>query len=530
MLMLGLLVSLTACKWRDHPPLAGAIYCVESFNQPLNPQVNSPGLVASSVSAQIYNRLLRLNPTTQRLEGDLADGWQISEDGLTYRFHLRPNIAFQTTPWFAPSRMFNADDVLFSFQRVIDRHHPFHGISGGSYPFFDDQDLTHLIRHVERLSDYEVAFHLWQPDASFLASLASDYAVILSAEYAQQLQRDHRESQLDQKPIGTGPFALLAYQPDEYLKLVRHPAYWEGKPPLERVVFDFSPSAARRVAKLLSGECQVAAFPAASQLKFINQQPELMLDVHTNLNTSYLAINTGKPPLNKLKVRQALAMAINRRKLLDAIYYDTADEAHSLLPPNSWAHNPNLSAYPFDPDMARQLLKEAGLAGGFTMTLWVPPIARSYNPNPLKTAQLIQSDLRDVGIRLQVVKLKPHQMQQRLVRQQHDAVLLNWVGNTMDPDNFYRPLLSCQAKSSRTNNFSAWCDPQFDRLLEQAITTNRLADRIADYQLAETLIQQNVPLLPLAHAMTLHAYRKQLRQLQVNPMGGVSFKQAYLEE
>lgn len=530
LLLLSLLGLLTACKWRDNPPLEGAIYCVEGYNQSLNPQVSHPGLVVSSISAQLYNRLLRLNPVTQRLEGDLADSWQVSRDGLTYRFHLRANVPFQTTPWFAPNRLFNADDVLFSFERIINPKHPFHGVSGGRYPFFDAQEMSKLIRRVNRLSDQEVSFELWQPDAGFLASLASDYAVILSAEYGDQLIARRARAQMDTLPVGTGPFALLAYQPDEYLKLVRHPSYWEGEPPLERVVFDFSPSASRRVAKLLTGECQVAAFPAASQIDFIAQQTPLKLDIQTNLNTSFLAINTDKAPFNQLKVRQALAMAINRRKLLDAIFYDSADEADSLLPPSSWAHNPNLTPHPFDPAQARRLLAEAGYPDGFNMSLWVPPISRAYNPDPLKTAQLIQSDLKDVGIRLRIVQLKPYQMQRRLVRRQQDAVLQSWVANTMDPDNFYRPLLSCQAKQSNANNFSSWCNPHFDLLLDKAIATNRLADRITDYHLAETLIKQDVPLIPLAHALTIHAFRPQLRQLQVDPMGGVAFKQAYLKD
>ncbi len=530
LLLLSLLGGLTACKWRDNPPLEGAIYCVEGYNQSLNPQVSSPGLVVSSISAQLYNRLLRLNPVTLRLEGDLADSWQVSRDGLTYRFHLRSNVPFQTTPWFAPGRLFNAEDVLFSFQRIIDPKHPFHGVSGGRYPFFDAQSMAKLIRRVSRVSDQEVIFELWQPDAGFLASLASDYAVILSAEYGEQLIARRARSQMDAQPVGTGPFALLAYQPDEYLKLVRHPGYWEGAAPLERVVFDFSPSAARRVAKLLTGECQVAAFPAASQIDFIAQKTDLKLDIQTNLNTSFLALNTDKPPFNQLKVRQALAMAINRRKLLDAIFYDTADEADSLLPASSWAHNPNLVPYPFDPARARQLLAEAGYPDGFTMTLWVPPISRAYNPDPMKTAQLIQSDLKDVGIRLRILQLKSFQMQQRLARGQQDAVLQSWVANTMDPDNVYRPLLSCQAKQHNTNNYSSWCHPHFDLLLDKAIASNRLVDRIADYQQAEALIKQEVPLIPLAHALTIHAYRPQLRQLQVDPMGGVAFKQAYLKD
>lgn len=135
------------------------------------------------------------------------------------------------------------------------------------------------------------------------------------------------------------------------------------------------------------------ATPAASQLPFIRNNPHTDLDIQSNMNTTYLALNTSKKPLNDVRVRRAIAMAINRDNLQQAVFYDTGETASSLLPPASWAHHPNLDEYYYDPEQARALLAKAGYPDGIDITMWVQPIAKTYNPDASKTAQLIRGDL-----------------------------------------------------------------------------------------------------------------------------------------
>ena len=523
----SLCLLLAGCNQDTSRQQNGVVYCVESAPTSMNPQLYGSGTLGSSLSHQLYDCLLTVNPLSQRLEGALATQWSISRDGLTYTFTLRKGVQFHRVDWFIPSRDFNADDVLFSFNRIRYPYHPYHDISGGRYPFFENSGFSQQIRDIRKLSDQQIQFELKAPNASFLATLASDYAVILSAEYAQQLLLSGQPEQLDLLAVGTGPFKQQEFRSNEFIRLHRNPLYWDRTATLERLAFDYTPRPTKRLAKLLTGECQVMAYPAASQLEFIREQPQLILDEESGLNTAFLALNVQKKPFTDRRVRQAIAMGINRDNLLKAVYFGTGEWASSLLPPISWAHNPNLSDYDYDPQAARALLKKAGLEAGFEMTLWVQPSAQAYNPNAQKTAQLIQSDLAKLGIQVRLVQLRWPLMQSLLQEGRHDAVIMGWSADTADPDSFFRPLLSCPADNHQGGNFSGWCQPQFDRLLAQAIGTTRMARRIAAYQQMQELVNQEVPLIPLAHSLHLYAGRKDLHNLELTPMGGLSFKRAY---
>lgn len=523
----GLLLA--GCQQDEAQQQNGAVYCVESAPSSMNPQLYGQGTLGSSLSHQLYDRLLTVNPATQRLEGALATGWTISRDGLTYTFTLRKGVQFHRVDWFSPTRGFTAEDVLFSFDRMRIPSHPYHDISGGHYPFFDNTGVGQQIRDIRKLGDHQIQFELNAPNASFLASLASDYAVILSAEYAQELLLSGRPAQLDQLAVGTGPFMQQEYRSNEFIRLHRNPLYWDQPAALERLAFDYTPRPTKRLAKLLTGECQVMAFPAASQLDFIRKQSNLRLDEESALNTAFLALNVRKKPFDDLRVRQAIAMGINRDNLLKAVYFGTGEWANTLLPPISWAHNPNIGEYNYDPIAAKALLKKAGLEAGFEMTLWVQPANQTYNPNAQKTAQLIQSDLAKLGIEVQVAQLRGTLIQILLQEGRHDAVVMGWNADTADPDSFFRPLLSCQDSGEKGANYSRWCEPAFDRLLEQAITTTRMAQRIEAYQQMQEMVYQDVPLIPLAHSQYLYAGWKNLHNLELTPMGGISFKRAYRE-
>lgn len=506
----------------------GAIYCVDSFSQHLNPQTLNSSPFVSSLSQQVYNRLIEGNPLTQRLDSALAENWSISRNGLVYTFNLRRNIQFQHTPWFTPTRNFNADDVMFSFQRILDAKQPFHMVSGAHYPFFDSQRFNDVVQEIHKVTDYEVQFILRYPDSSFMSTLSSDYAVILSAEYADYLLKNRLDLQeLDDLPIGTGPFQVQEKRPGEYLRLVKNSRYWDTPPKLDLLVFDYTPRPSKRLAKLFTGECQVIATPAASQLPFIRNNPKTELNIQSNMNTTFIALNTRKKPLNDLKVRQAIAMAINRDNLQQAVFFDTGETAASLLPPASWAHYPNIDEYYFDPDQAEKLLTEAGYPDGLRMNLWVQPTARAYNPDVSKTAQLIQGDLARIGIKVKIIQTHWSVMRANLEMKKHDMALLSWAGDSTDPDNFLRPLLSCSAIEDGGNNYSEWCDTRFDNYLDKALATQRTSERMLDYQHNQEMIYNQVPVIPLAHALMVSAYMHNIQDIELPPTGGVSFKRAY---
>ncbi|MFC0225889.1 ABC transporter substrate-binding protein SapA [Serratia aquatilis] len=506
---------------------SGFVYCVSGILNTFNPQMASSGLTVDTLAAQLYDRLLDVDPYTYRLIPELAERWEVLDNGATYRFHLRRDVPFQTTDWFQPTRKMNANDVVFSFERVFNPKHPFHDVNGGQYPYFDSLQFADSVQSVKKLDDYTVEFRLQAPDASFLWHLATHYAPILSAEYAANLTRNGAPEMIDREPVGTGPFLLNEYRSGQYIRLARNEAYWKGKPRMPQVVIDMGAGGTGRLSKLLTGECDVLAYPAASQLSILRDDPRLRLTLRPGMNIAYLAFNTRKPPLDNLKVRQAIALSINNQRLMQSIYYGTAETAASILPRASWAYDNGAQVTEYDPAKAREMLREAGVES-LNLKLWVPTASQSYNPSPLKMAELLQADLAQVGINLTIVPVEGRFQEASLMEMNHDLTLTGWSTDSNDPDSFFRPLLSCAAIRSQTN-YAHWCDPEFDEVLQDALISQQLAQRIDKYQQAQKILEQQLPLLPLASSLRLQAYRYDIKGLVLSPFGNSSFAGVYRE-
>jgi cationic peptide transport system substrate-binding protein len=513
----GLLLS--ACSQATLPP--GLVYCSEGNPESFNPQLVTSGTTIDATSHQLYSRLVNYNPDLGDIVPGLATDWQISEDGLSYTFNLRQNVLFHQSQRFKPQRVFNADDVLFSFNRIIDSQHPYHSVSRTGYPFFQSISFEQLISSIEKVNDYQVIFHLNREDASFLSNLATDFAVVLSAEYAEKLLKDGLPEQIDLQPIGTGPFQLTQYIKNEYIRYIRHPNYWGAKPDIEHLVFDITPKSTARIAKLITGDCSVSALPKAGELAVIDQHQHIKVDAKPGLNVAFWALNTQKPPLNDIRVRRALAHAIDKQNILDVVYNDIAVEASGILPPASWAYSKNLTSNEFNPAKAKLLLEQAGVKN-LDIDIWAMPVARIYNPNALKTAELIQGDLAKVGVKINIVSYDWSVFTQKLASDDYDSVLIGWNADNSDPDNFFTPLLSCAALASN-NNRSKWCQADFDHLLTQAQKTTVREERKAFYQAAEAILSDRVPLIPIAHAQKVILKKDTITSMQVRPYGGIAF-------
>lgn len=507
---------------------SGFVYCVNGVINSFNPQMASSGVTVDTLSPQLYDRLLDVDPYTYRLIPELAQSWEVLDNGATYRFHLRKGVPFQRTAWFTPTRTLNADDVVFSFARMFDIHHPWHQVNGGRYPYFDSLQFPQAVKSVIRLDNETVEFRLNNPDASFLWHLATHYAPVLSAEYAGQLSSKHHQEQLDRLPVGSGPFMLNEYHAGQFIRLVRNPHYWKGTPRMTQVVIDLSTGGIGRLSRLLTGECDVLAYPAASQLSILRDDPRLRLTLRPGMNIAYLAFNTAKPPMDDVRVRHAIALAINNPRLMQSIYYGTAETAASILPRASWAYDNESKVTEYDPDQARRILASLGKPQ-LQLNLLVPTASQSYNPSPLKTAELIQADLAQVGIKLNIIPLEGRFQEARLATNNHDMTLSGWSTDSNDPDSFFRPLLSCAAIQSSTNQ-ARWCNADFDSLLHKALLSQQLASRIDAYRAAQSMLSDQLPVLPLASSLRLQAYRYGIRGLVLSPFGNASFAGVYRDE
>lgn len=500
---------------------SGFVYCVNGQVNTFTPQKAGSGLIVDTLAAQLYDRLLDVDPYTYRLVPELADSWEVLDNGATYRFHLRSGVNFQTTAWFKPTRALNADDVVFSFQRIFDRNHPWHAVNGSSYPYFDSLQFAESVQSVRKLDSRTVEFRLAKPDASFLWHLATHYASVMSAEYADKLTALDREEQFDREPVGTGPFKLSEYRAGQYIRLIRHDQYWRGQPLMPQVVVDLGSGGTGRLSKLLTGECDVLAWPAASQLTILRDDPRLRLNLRPGMNIAYLAFNTNKPPLDNPEVRHALALAINNQRLMQSIYYGTAETASSILPRASWAYDNESKITEYSPRRAREKLRELGI-NNLTLQLWVPTSSQAWNPSPLKTAELIQADMAQVGVEVKIVPVEGRFQEARLMDMSHDLTLAGWSTDSNDPDSIFRPLLSCAAIHSQTN-YARWCDRPFDNLLQKALASQQLASRIEAYTAAQHRLADQLPVLPLASSLRLQAYRYDMKGLVLSPFGNASF-------
>lgn len=525
-----LLVSLPGCdaSFQDSHQ-QGLIYCSEGNPESFNPQVVTSGTSIDAASYNIYNQLVRVDPESLQLEPGLATAWEISDDATHYRFKLRHGVHFHNTDYFTPTREFDADDVLFSFQRIIDPNNAYHNENAGQYPFFDSIGFKDLVQSVNKIDDYTVEFVLKRPDSTFLDNLSTSFAVILSAEYADQLAKAGDTKQLRYKPIGTGPFKFVEYRPDRFIKYVRNDDYWAGPVPLKKLVYDITPNSSMRLVKLLTHECDAIAYPLASDLDLLKEKTHIRVQKRTGFNVGYWAFNTEKPPFDDRRVREAMAYAVDRAKMLDAVYYGTATPAKSLLPPNSWAYDKALTIPKYDLKKAKRLLREAGYPHGFTFDLWTMPVQRSYNPNPQKMALLLKQSLAEIGVHANIVSYEWNIFRQRIRQGKHQSVLIGWTADNSDPDNFLRPLLSCQGITAGTNRAN-WCDPKFDKLLNDAIRTTDRQQRQVDYQQAQQLVAKELPLIPIAHALRIQAHYQTINHLPVLPFGGIDFSKAQWNE
>lgn len=516
---LSSLIFLIGCQDNiDHQQIrqSGFVYCGQGAPTTFNPQLVDGGITSEALSPQLYNTLLTIEPDSQRLVPSLASRWYVTHQGTAYTFVLRDDVTFHTTRWFTPSRRLNAHDVVFSFQRIIDPQHPFHEINSSSYPWFNSLNIPQNINKIEALDDYTVRFTLNAADNTFLANISTAHAVILSAEYANQLQVTGQLANLDTHPVGTGPFYLDEYQPLDLIRLRRHATYWQGSAKMQQVVFDISQRGTGTLAKLLRNECDVLTTPLASQLPVITEHPELILSSKPAMNIAFIAVNTQRPALSDVRVRSALNFAINRQNILDSIYYGTGTIAYNLLPPDSWAYQANQSQIRYDRNYALALLAEAGWSHGLELTMSVPNDPKIYNPSPRKTAELIQTQLADIGVTLHLLSEDRLTQRQFSQRADVDLFLTGWVGKTADPDNFLRPLLSCNANQLGLN-VAMWCNNEFDFLLDLAREVDRPRYRLNLYTQAQNLLNQQLPVIPLAHGKQFKAYHQSLSGFELSP-------------
>lgn len=192
-----------------------------------------------------------------------------------------------------------------------------------------------------------------------------------------------------------------------------------------------------------------------------------------------------------------------------------------MLPETSWAYSAELNLS-LRSAKAIELLQQAGYPNGFSMNIWAMPVQRAYNPNAQRMSELMQADLARIGVQADIISYEWNTFRQRLARGEHDSVLIGWVADNADPDNFFRPILSCAATRSG-NNRTQWCDPEFDQLLVEAITETEPQQRKQLYQQIENYVMQQAPLVPIANSLRFQAHRADIQGVELPRMAASVF-------
>lgn len=515
---------LSACTEREQDTVLneGLVYCSEGAPSTFNPQLVTSGTTIDATSKQLYNRLIDYDNDKFEKIPSLARSWHVTKNGKLITFYLRKDVEFHQTDYFTPTRNMNADDVIFSFKRIIDTRNPFYQSVNGKFPFFQGVDFMNLVEDIERIDDYTIRFKLSRSQSSFLDNLGAPFSVILSKEYADQIiTRGDSLSQLDLKPIGSGPFKFQKYLNGSLIRFERNEHYWRNNVAIERLLFNINPRDTTRLIKLFTHECDVISYPIATEE--IRSRPDLVVEEVTSFNVAYLAFNTQLPPFDNPKVRKAIGHAINKQAIISAVYFNQAEIAESLLPEASWAYNDNIETMEYSLTKAKGLLIEAGLDEGFTLDLWAMPVQRAYNPNAMKMAKLIKSDLAKVDIDVNIISFEWATFLRKLAKGEHQSVLIGWAADHPDPDNFFTPLLSCAAVDTGGNR-ARWCNKEFDKLLQKSLLTNNSKQRQQFYKQAQQLIIDELPLLPIAHSKRAQAKVANIKGNILTPFGGISFE------
>jgi dipeptide transport system substrate-binding protein len=493
------------------------VYCSEGSPEGFDPSLYTAGTTFDASANAVFNSLTQFVTGTTEVEPGLAESWEASEDGLEYTFHLRKGVKFHSSDTFTPTRDFNADDVIFSFERQWKEDNPYYKVSGGTWEYFNSMSMPDLLKSIEKVDDYTVKFVLNRPEAPFIANLAMDFAAIQSKEYADQLVAAGTPEMLNQAPIGTGPFQFVAYQKDAVIRYKANPDYWQGKAAIDDLVFAITPDASVRYQKLKANECQIMPYPNPADIEAMKSDPDITMLEQEGLNVGYLAYNTKQAPFDNPKVRKALNMAMDKQAIIDVVFQGSGKVAKNPIPPTMWSYNDAVVDDPYDPEAAKKMLEEEGVKD-LSMKVWAMPVQRPYNPNARRMAELIQSDFEKVGVKVEIVSYEWGEYLERSKAEDRDgAVLLGWTGDNGDPDNFLAVLLGCDGVGGA--NRAQWCFQPFEDVIQKAKVTSDMAERTKLYEEAQVVFKEQAPWATIAHSVVFMPVRKEVTGYKVHPLG-----------
>ena len=441
---------------------------------------------STMVSTQLYNTLVRAKPGQVDVEPDLATSWSTSPDGLVWTFKLRSGVTFHDgTP-------FNAEAVKFNIDRWADSTNPYRP-KGGTFEAWDDF-VADTYKESRAVDAGTVQITLKTPNAPLLFALS---AISFGFASPQSIKQYGGEG-VTQHPVGTGPFKFVEWVRDDHITMDANPSFFrKGLPKVQRVVFRVIKDNSARFLALKAGEVHLMELPNPDDVKTAQGDPNLKVVLRPAFNSGWLRFNMNLPLFQDRRVREAVAVAINRQAIVQQLYGGYGEVAEQMLPPIMWGRSPNVKGYPFDPARAKQLLAEAGHPNGLSFDFWYMPISRTYFPNGKTIGTAIASDLANAGIQVHLVT---EDWAAYLNDRATNKFPIFMIGGTMDygdPDDFWAyefPKYDPQSANFSYNN------PQLFALIGRARGLTSQADRAKLYTQASDMIARDIRDVFIAHA------------------------------
>ncbi|MBD3804631.1 MAG: ABC transporter substrate-binding protein [Rhodobacteraceae bacterium] len=415
-----------------------------------------------SMIKSVFDGLMDYVPGTTELRPGLAESYEISEDGTTFTFKLREGVKFHN------GREMTAEDVKYSLDRVTTpaTQSPGAGFFGSikGYDAMADGSATSL-EGVTVVDPYTVKIELSRPDATFLHVMALNFASVVPKEAVDEFGAD-----FGKHPVGTGAFKLADWTIGQKLVFEKNADYWRpGVPYLDSITFEVGQEPIVALLRLQKGEVDVPGDgipPAKFNEVMGNPDEAKQVVVGGQLHTGYITLNVEMAPFDKVEVRQAINMAINKDRIVQMIN-GRATPATQPLPPSMPGYTKDYAGYPFDPAKAKEMLAEAGLPDGFETELYV----MNTDPNP-RIAQAIQQDLAAIGVKADIKALAQANVIEAGGTPKTAPMIwsggMAWIADFPDPSNFYGPILGCAGAVEGGWNWSWYCNKDLDAMATEA--------------------------------------------------------------
>lgn len=420
---------------------------------------------------QIYNGLLKMSEEGEPV-ADLAESWEVSEDGLRYTFSLREGVTFHD------GTSFDAQAVKTSFDRLLAE-----GRDTSASAYFQP-----IVEAVNVVDAQTVEFVLMKPFAPFLNTLAHPAGHIIGPQAIEQ-----NGDNLDQNPVGTGPYQFAKWVRGERLVLERFDDYFEGTPPMAGIEYQIIPEASTRVALLETGEADIVLRVSPDETARLAETEGITLTTTPTARATYMALNTTQEPFNDVRVRQAVNYAVNVRAIVDALFGEETPVLDSPLAPNVFGYTPTFR-YEYDPEQATQLLGEAGLeASDVTIDLWSP---NGRYVQDATVAQAVAQELEEFGftVNLRLFGDFSEYIEVAFVEERGDMMLLGWSPSTLEAEGGLYQVLHGDYANKFANN-AGYDNPEFNQLIEDARALTSDEERIAAYAQAQEIVMNDAPWL-----------------------------------